>query len=109
MTPTMVDVLILNLSPRLRDEYFQLVGELAYAGLVVEVFPSVSHLGIQFKHADRTGVAMLVMMDESNWTDGVVRIKDLRMPTRQCASDNETTVGRDVAVDEVVRILRHVN
>jgi histidyl-tRNA synthetase len=100
-----VDVMILNVSDSLADEYALLAGELACAGIVVELPVEAGRLGRQFKMADVEQIPIVIVLGDLEHAAGTVRIKDMRRPDSGYAGSNETDVTRDRVVAMVVELL----
>jgi histidyl-tRNA synthetase len=76
----------------------ELASELRSAGLRVEWFPEAARLPRQFKHADRHGIPVVVVLGPDEAAAGQVAIKDLRTGEQQA-------VRRDQAARHIRSLL----
>jgi histidyl-tRNA synthetase len=74
----MADVLVLQVDTALLPDYFRLAAQLRAAGLKVEVYVDPHKLGKQLKYADRSGVALALLMGPDEQARGTVTLKHLK-------------------------------
>jgi histidyl-tRNA synthetase len=68
---------------------FALAAELRQAGLKVAVYPEAAKLGKQFKHGDRMGMRVAVVIGPDELAQGTAALKDLRTGEQETVSRGE--------------------
>jgi histidyl-tRNA synthetase len=68
---------------------FALAAELRQAGLKVAVYPEAAKLGKQFKHGDRMGMRVAVVIGPDELAQGNAALKDLRTGEQETVSRGE--------------------
>jgi len=79
-------------------ESFRIAAELRKAGLDVFSYPEVDKLGKQFRHADRIGSRIAVILGPEEIAAGTVAVKDLQ-------ERDQTAVPRDQAAGFILKLL----
>jgi histidyl-tRNA synthetase len=77
---------------------YQLAAELRSAGLDVVSYPTADKLGKQFRHADRIGARLAMVLGPDEIKSGTVAVKDL-------SSGEQTTTSRDSVSKAVLELL----
>ena len=77
---------------------YQIGAELRRAGIPVYTYPTPEKMGKQFKHADRIGARVAVILGPDEIRDGTVALKDL-------SSREQSTVPRDELLVAIRKLL----
>ncbi|HET6632352.1 MAG TPA: histidine--tRNA ligase [Rhodanobacteraceae bacterium] len=78
-----VQALVTQMDATYLPQCLALAGELRDAGIATEVALEGGKLGRQFKYADRAGIPLVLVLGESELTNGTVTLKDLRSNAQQ--------------------------
>ncbi|MBN2386079.1 MAG: histidine--tRNA ligase [Anaerolineales bacterium] len=87
------EVLVTVFSPDLQLESLRLAADLRQAGLKVSCYPEPAKLSKQFKYADRTGVAVTLVVGPDEAAEGRVAVKELASGTQELVARAEVAAA----------------
>ncbi|MGQ9366515.1 histidine--tRNA ligase [Azospirillum sp. ST 5-10] len=92
-------VLVTQLDPELRDDYFRLAAALRAAGLNTEIQLEGGKLARQMKYADKAGIPVVVLMGSDERARGTATVKHLARGDQVEVAQGElaATIGRMLA------------
>ncbi len=93
-------VLITILDEKYVGDYLRIGRVLRKSGVNAEVYPMNRPLGKQLQYADRKGIPLALIAGETEFQQGVWRIKDLRSGEQSEASEGELAAQLDRLVSE---------
>jgi histidyl-tRNA synthetase len=80
---TSVKVMIAQMHPELRHDYFALATALRQAGLNTEIYLEPAKLDKQLRYADRAGIPNVVLLGENEKASNTVIVKSMRTQQQQ--------------------------
>lgn len=96
--PNTVQILVLQLDPKLSETYLALATDLRRAGFRVENYLEPSKLDKQLKYADKTGIPVGLLIGENEKARNTIIVKDLVHKT-------QVEIGGDNLLQELDKLL----
>ncbi|MDD5026179.1 MAG: histidine--tRNA ligase [Candidatus Peribacteraceae bacterium] len=83
-------VIIFQMDPALRSDYFALAAQLRSSGIKTEVYPEDAKIDKQSKYAVKKKIPYGIYMDQKRKGDGVCTLRDYRADSESTMNFNET-------------------